>query len=185
MLLSLLEAVESRCYCSQKLDTRKNGDAMQTDNEFSKEQVLAYITSWKESLELRRNEIYAKHLRGAVGGILLVIVTIGLSFDKLAQFGIFEKLLLGASLLCLLMSTGWVMHGMTFTINAQLNLLQYERAVLTGSKLTIPRTEVESWEKELVEGRDRAHEFFPHAYVGIVVAIGLGIIGFFTILVKA
>ena len=36
------------------------------------------------------------------------------------------------------------MHGMTFTINAQLNLLQYERAILTGSKLTIPRTEVES-----------------------------------------
>lgn len=157
---------------------------MTTPDDIASEKILEYVKSWKESLELRRKEIYSKYMSGAVAGIILITVTIGLSFDKLANFGLFEKSILATALLMLIVALGNILHGNTFTINAQLELLEYERSLIIGKEKVIARDVIETLEGELIAERDKAHEFFPYTYWSIVAAIALSVIGFFTILIK-
>ena len=151
---------------------------------YSCKEALEYCKSWRESLELRRVEIYSKYMSGTMSGIILIVITIGLSFDKLAKFGVFEKSLLAISLVLLIVALGNIMHGNTFTVNAQLNLLALERKFVAANREVIPKSEIDEIEAQLVASRDSAHSYFPYAYWSVVLAIILGIIGFFTILIK-
>lgn len=115
---------------------------MTEENDHSREDAISYIKSWKESLELRRKEIYSKYLSGA-------------------------------------------MHGITFTTNAQLQLLKVERTILLEQKSHLDRDQMASLEQSLTSGHDEAQQYFPYSYRCIVLAVLFGVIGFFTILVRA
>lgn len=157
---------------------------MNSQGDFTIDEVTAYVKSWKEELEIRQKEIYSKYLSGAMGGVLMIVVTIGLSLDKLAKLGWFERTLLGAALFFLMLAVGNILNCTTFVTNARLELALVERELILGGSAPVPRDRMEELNKRLNIARDNAHKFFPYTYMCTLIAVLLGIVGFFTLLAR-
>lgn len=141
------------------------------------------FSSWRKSLEILESG-YSRYISGAMGGILTIVATIGLSFDKLEQMGWIEKILICCALVMLIMAVGNLLNCVVFARNSQLELLQLERASLLDSNSILSIDELKKLDASLVAGHAAAQRFYAYAYVAIVLAIILAVAGFLTILVR-
>jgi hypothetical protein len=153
--------------------------------QYTPDEIARYIQSWKEELELRNTAIYQLYLNAAMSGILTVVITIGLTFDKLAQLGWFERSLIGISLILLLLAVGNVMFGRVFVVNARITLLNLERQLVLQGPAALPPGALEELDANLNAGNLRAMRQTPVVYFLLAGAILLGTLGFFVVLVKS
>lgn len=150
----------------------------------TREEVYRYIESWKNALEVRK-DLYGKYFSGSTGGIVTVIISIGLSFEQIQQFGLFEKLLITATLILLVLATGNILNCTSFVTTASLDLFRLERFLIAKDYEYLPREEIISLDGELNSNLQKAHQYFPNAYWCVMIAGFLGIVGFLTILYRA
>jgi hypothetical protein len=160
-------------------------DAAPQPKQYSPQEISAFIEAWKSDLEVRYNDLYSRYLSAALSGIVTIIITIGLTFDKLEKLGWFERSLIGAALVLLILSAGNVMNGVTFATNARLELLALERDLVLKGQAALPDGGLEGLNKRLIDEGRNAVRYFPHAYWTILLAMLLGIVGFFFVLAKA
>ncbi|HKM88879.1 MAG TPA: hypothetical protein VJX48_09770 [Xanthobacteraceae bacterium] len=152
---------------------------------YSDAEISAFIKSWRDELELREKDIYDKYFSAATGGIVTVVVTIGLAFDKIKQFDWFERGLIGATLLFLIMAAGNILNCTTFATNARLGLAELERELIVKGGAALPADGLEELGANLTKGLGERQRFFRYTYVLILLAVFLGVVAFYTILVKA
>ncbi|MES1245066.1 MAG: hypothetical protein ABUT39_25905 [Acidobacteriota bacterium] len=144
---------------------------------------LFVLSSWKKSLEILEGS-YSRYISGAMGGILTIVATIGLSFDKLQQMGWIEKILICGALILLILAVGNLLNCVVFAVNSQLELLQMERAYRLNANAAPSTDELRQLDATLTQGHAVAQRFFAQGYWCIVLAVILAIAGFFTILVR-
>jgi hypothetical protein len=153
--------------------------------QYTPQEIDTFIQAWKDDLEIRYNDLYSRYLAAALSGIVTIIITIGLTVDKLSKLGWFERSLIAAALVLLVLSAGNVMNGVVFTTNARLELLALERDLVLKGQAALPAGGLEGVNKKLLDEGTNAVRYFPHAYWTILLAMVLGIVGFFFILAKA
>ena len=151
----------------------------------SEAEISAFIKSWKDELEIREKEIYQNYLSGAVGGVLTVVVTVGLAIDKLASFGWFERSILGATLIFLILAAGNILNCTTYATNARLELLGLERTLILNGPQALPAGGLVNLDTNLASGLSQRQQYFRYTYIFTVLAVCMGVIAFFVLLVKA
>jgi hypothetical protein len=153
--------------------------------QYTPQEIDTFIQAWKGDLEIRYNDVYSRYLAAALSGIVTIIITIGLTVDKLSKLGWFERSLIAAALIMLVLSAGNVMNGVAFATNARLELLTLERDLVLKGQAALPEGGLDGLNKKLLDEGANAVRYFPHAYWTIFLAMLLGIVGFFFILAKA
>jgi hypothetical protein len=157
---------------------------MVEERAYSGEQIGAFIKSWKDEIELRQKEIYEKHLAAAMGGVVTVVVTVGLAFDKVAKFGWFERGLLGAALIFLILAAGNILNCTVYATNAHLELQRLERALILKGNAALPEGGLAALDNYLIAGLNHRQVYFKYTYFLITFAVAAGVVGFFAILIK-
>lgn len=153
--------------------------------QYSDKDVTDFIRLWKDEMDLRNTEIYSQYLNAAMSGIVTIIITIGLTFDKLSALNWFERGLIGAALILLLLAVGNVMWGRAFSVNGRLELLTLERQLILQGPGIMPPNGLAELDTKLNMANARAQQQIPYAYWLILLAIGLGTLGFFILLIGA
>jgi len=154
---------------------------MATD--YDRKDVFTYIEAWEKSLATRK-ALYNRFIAGSLSGIILIVVTIGFSLEKIPQLGWFGKGLLSISLVLLVLSLGNILNCWRFVIDADIFLQDWKRRLVLDQILKVSEKDVKDNDSALKEARDKAHRYYPNSYITFMLAVLLGILGFFWIIWK-
>lgn len=157
---------------------------MSEEQLISRAETLTYISSWKDELDLRQRELYSRLLSGALGSVATIILSVGISLDKLSKTGLLVKIPLGISMFLLLLAAGNIMNCFMVALRGRVKLLQQEREIAMIPNETIPRSELLALDKTLSEEVARVSPNYSYAYVCIALAIAAGVFTFAVILLR-
>lgn len=66
-------------------------------DELTREEIFTYFKSWKQELDALKDP-YDKLYHGSMGGIVMIVVTIGLNLDVVSKLAWYDKSILGSAL---------------------------------------------------------------------------------------
>jgi len=148
---------------------------------YSRDDVFAYLDAWKCSLDTR-TALYTRFMAGSLSGIILIVAPIGLSLEQISELGWGQKSLLSASLLLLIFCLGNILNCWRFMVNTGLELEEIRRRLILDRTAEMSGDDMQKLHQELIEKRAVGHEHYPHAYWCFVLAVLLGVVGFFWII---
>jgi len=152
-------------------------------DELTREEIFTYFKSWKQELDALKDP-YDKLYHGSMGGIVMIVVTIGLNLDVVSKLAWYDKSILGSALFLLILAAGNILNCTSFVTNCLLELLRIERELILKDYEKLPRKDITDIEVLFSKKRDDANRYYPNSYWCILLATLLGVIGFFIILVR-
>jgi len=165
------------------MKTQESLSQVSAKNELTREEIFTFFKSLKQELDALKDR-YDKLYNGAMGGIVIIIATIGLNIDTILKLIWYEKILLGIILLLLLLSAGNILNCITFDTNTRLSLLLKERELILKDYESLPCKDINDIEVNFISERNRNNQFYTNSFAFLLFAILLGVIGFFIILAR-
>ena len=165
------------------MKTQESLSQVSAKNELTREEIFTFFKSLKQELDALKDR-YDKLYNGAMGGIVIIIATIGLNIDTILKLIWYEKILLGIILLLLLLSAGNILNCITFDTNTRLSLLLKERELILKDYESLPCKDINDIEVNFISERNRNNQFYTNSFACLLFAILLGVIGFFIILAR-